>query len=319
MRRLGSCVSTVVGFMFFTLLLTLLLGPAIAIEVSGVNVPGVVTARHERILVRAGVWNRLLEVEARTASSPITNDEGAAERGALIAVEPELYDKLRVGDTVELRYVALTILNGLPNNGFARFSAQPPLGTLIASARPLLPYVLGVALWLVLLFSWAKWRSDWIAALLFILMVGGGLYIGSGWPPPAPGGPREATIATVRDMHRVDRVWGGRRTEAEDAVQPYDIVELEFVPSGASGPVVAVDLVDANSVPGLAKGARLPIHYSVEQHRWAQLDAAARTYPWKNMRSFGIIAVIGLVFVGGWILVRRRSRSAGKPSSPSAP
>ena len=319
MRRRGSCVSTVVGFVFFTLLLTLLLGPAIAIEVSGVNVPGVVTARHERILVRAGVWNRQLEIEARSASSLTTNDEAATERGALIAVEPELYDKLRVGDTVELRYVALSVLNGLPNNSFARLTAQPPLGTLTASARPLLPYVLSAVLWLVLLFLWAKWRSDWIAALLFILMVGGGLYIGSGWPPPAPGGPRAAAIATVRDMHRVDRVWGGRRTEAEDAVQPYDIVELEFVPSGASGPVVAVDLVDANSVPGLAKGARLPIHYSVEQHRWAQLDAAARTFPWKNMRSFGIIAVIGLVFVGGWVLVRRRSRNVSKPGSPCAP
>jgi len=177
------------------------------------------------------------------------------------------------------------------------------------------PYVLSIALWLALLFLWAKWRSGWIAALLVILMVGGGLYIGSGWPPPAPGGPREATIATVRDMHRVDRVWGGRRTEAEDAVQPYDIVELEFVPSGASGLVVAVDLVDANSVPGLTEGARLPIHYSVEQHRWAQIDTAARTFPWKNMRSFGIIAVIGVVIIGGWALVRRRNSGVRKPSA----
>ena len=36
-----------------------------------------------------------------------------------------LYDELRVGDTVELRYVVLSVLNGLPNIGFARFSAQP--------------------------------------------------------------------------------------------------------------------------------------------------------------------------------------------------
>ncbi|MBC8160008.1 MAG: hypothetical protein H7Z42_02225, partial [Roseiflexaceae bacterium] len=224
MRRLGSCVSTTVGSMFFMLLLALLVGPAIAIEVSGVSVRGVVVARHERISVQAGIWNRQLQIEARTRSSSIIDDVTAAEWGALITVEPELYDRLQVGDDVGLRYVSLSALNGLPNNGFARLTEQPPLGTLIASVRPLLPYILGIALWLALLFLWVRWRSDWLAALLIIFMGGGCLYIGSGWPPPAPGGPRAAAVAIIRDIHRVDRVWGGRRTAAEDAVQPYDIV-----------------------------------------------------------------------------------------------
>lgn len=127
-------------------------------------------------------------------------------------------------------------------------------------------------------------------------------------------------MATVRAIHRVDRVWGGRRTKAEDAVQPYDIVELEFAPSGAAGPVVAVDLVDAGSVPGLAQGAQLRIHYSVEDHRWAQLDTASRTYYWKNMRSFGIIMIVAVVPLSGWALARRRKHtSGGKPDFPTTP
>lgn len=322
MHKLGSCVSTTVGFIFLALLLALLVGPAIFVEVSGVNTPGVVVARREQISVQAATWNRQLLIEVRNSSlQTIGDEETAAERGALIAVEPELYDKLRVGDAVELRYLALPILNGLPNNGFARLTQQPPLGGLLASARSLAPYVIGIALWLALLLLWSKWRSGWLAALIFMFMVGAGLYLGSGWPPPEPGGLRAATTATVRATHRVDQVWGGRQTQAEDAVQPYDIVELEFEPSGVAGPVVAVDLVDAGSVPGLAEGVRLPIHYSVENHRWAQLDMASRTYYWKNMRSFGIIAVIGVVLLlGVWLLRRRHKRvSAGKPDFPTTP
>lgn len=309
MRKIGSCVSTTVGFLFFALLLALLVGPAIYVEVAGTNVPGVITARRETISVRAGVWNRRLLVEARITSPQATDDEEATgQGGAQIAVEPALYDRLRVGDAAGLRYVPVPILSPLRNTGFARLAEQPPLGALLATVLLLWPIVISVAVWLALLALWSRWRNGWLAALLGLYMVGGGLYVGSGWPPPAPGGPRDTAVATVRNALRVDRVWGGQNSTPEDAVQPYDIVELEFVPSGAAGPVVAVDLVDAGSVPGLAKGARLPVHYSVENHRWAQLDAAARTYYWKNMRTFGIIAVIIVVaLLVGWIATRRRA------------
>ncbi|MBC8077408.1 MAG: hypothetical protein H7Y32_15140, partial [Chloroflexales bacterium] len=101
MRKLGSCVSTTVGFMFFALLLALLVGPAIYVEVAGVNVPGVVTARREPISLRAGVWNRQLLIEVRGSSPQVTDDGEVTEvGGALIAVEPALYDRLRVGDAV---------------------------------------------------------------------------------------------------------------------------------------------------------------------------------------------------------------------------
>ncbi|MBC8160795.1 MAG: hypothetical protein H7Z42_06200 [Roseiflexaceae bacterium] len=60
----------------------------------------------------------------------------------------------------ELRAVALPALNGLPNNSVARLTERPLLGTLLASARPLVPYILGIA------------------------MLGTGLYVGSGCPPP---------------------------------------------------------------------------------------------------------------------------------------
>ncbi|MBC8076253.1 MAG: hypothetical protein H7Y32_09290 [Chloroflexales bacterium] len=187
--------------------------------------------------------------------------------------------------------------------------------------RPLAPIIIGVAVWLALLAAWSRWHKGWLAAIFVIYMAGAALYVGSGWPPPAPGGPREAAVATVRDTHRVDRVWGGQNSTPEDAVQPYDIVELEFVPAGAAGPVIAVDLVDTGSTPGLAKGARLPIHYSVADHRWAQLDTAARTYYWKNLRTFGIIAVVIVVaLLFAWGLRRRRKRgNVGQPGSPTIP
>jgi hypothetical protein len=324
MRKIGSCISTTLGFLFFALLLVLFVGPAVYVEVAGKNVPGVVAAKREPINVRYGNWSRQLLIEVRNPS-PETTDSGeeAEVRGALIAVLPALYDRLRVGERVDMRYVPAPIpqLNLLNNAGFARLADQPPLGALLATVYPLWGLGVGIGLGLALLAVWSTSHKGWVGLLFGLYVVGAGIYLGSNWPPPEPGGPRAAAMATVRDTHRVTRIWGGRRTQSEEAVQPFDIVELEFVPQDAAGPVIAIDQVDAESAPGLAKGARLPIHYSVEDHRWAQLDTASRTYYWKNLRSLVIVAGLVLLLVGGgWLWARRRKRRAvGKPGFPTSP
>ena len=309
MRRIGSCLSTMVGGAFFALLFALFVGPAVSVEVAGKSLVAVISAKREPIDVRYGIWSRQLWIEARIGPlQTLANDAVADAGGAQIAVEPALYDKLRVGQTVAVRYVAVPILSPLRNTGFARLDEQPPLGALLASLHPLLGIVAGIALWLALLAAWSRWRQGWLAAILVIYMVGASLYVGSNWPPPEPGGPREPITATVRDLHHVDRVWGGEDSTPEEAVQPFEIVELEYVPAGAAGPVIGVDLVDSGSTPGLQQGARLPIHYSVADHRWAQLDTASRTYYWKNLRTFGIIAVVLVALLAfAWVSARKRA------------
>lgn len=316
MRRAGSCVSRIGGLLVLALLTLLVVGIPLYVEVAGTNVPAVISAKREAISVRAGNWNRQLFVELRNPS-PQTSDTGEAAEAhaAQIAVMPELYDRLRVGDRVEMRYAPVPVpqLNALNNVGFGRLAEQPPLGSLLARLWPLWWIGVGVALGVLLFITWSTPLRNVAGAILGVYVVGAGLYVGSNWPPPEPAGPREAAVATVRDLHRVTRIWGGRRSTSERAAQPFDIVELEFTPAGGAGPVIAVDQVDADSAPGLARGARLPIHYSVADHRWAQLDTAARTYYWKNLRTLAVVvAFVGLLLGGGWLLRRRRAaRRAG--------
>jgi hypothetical protein len=46
----------------------------------------------------------------------------------------------------------------------------------------------------------------------------------------------------------------------------------------------------------------------------AQIDNAARTYYWKNLRTFGLIGlVIVILLLFGWIAGRRRAQRRGWP------
>ncbi len=74
-------------------------------------------------------------------------------------------------------------------------------------------------------------------------------------------------------------------------MQPFVVVELEFVPDGRTDPVVAVDMIDDGSLRAIERGVDVPIHYSAADPRWAQIDNATRTYYWKNLRTFGIIGL----------------------------
>ena len=59
----------------------------------------------------------------------------------------------------------------------------------------------------------------------------------------------------------------GRSTGSVDAPQPWNIVELRFLPAGRTKPVTAVDSVDAGWVAGRERGARLTVTYNAAHPR----------------------------------------------------
>jgi hypothetical protein len=101
----------------------------------------------------------------------------------------------------------------------------------------------------------------------------------------------------------------GRTTGSVPAPQPWNVVELQFVPEGRKKPVIAVDSVDAGSVPNLRVGERLAVTYSKNNPREARL-AGTRTWRWKEWGELAQWAVLGIItlaaisllgkFVGAW-------------------
>lgn len=307
LRRVLSLISTVIGFLFFAILLIPLIGPAVYIEVGGKSAPATITEKRETIRMLTDSWSRNLLVATRFETPGI--DEPVE---TTIRVNAATYDSLHVGDAVRLRYVLYPFLRDFGNIASARLESQPPFGSYTAIGGSFLTwFFVGAAICLGLGVAFAKRPRWWFGLPLFALVIGGALYIGSGWPSPAPAGPRATGSATVRNTREITRVWGGRRTQSEAAVQPYTIVELSFVPEGRTDPVVAVDMIDAGSVPELGENAVVPISYSVANPRWAQIAGANRTYYWKNLRTFGLIAVVvAAALLFSWLFrarsVRRR-------------
>ncbi len=58
----------------------------------------------------------------------------------------------------------------------------------------------------------------------------------------------------------------GRRNTNYNVAQPYDIVEMRFVPEGAAGEVIAIDAVDAGTTSA-TPGRSIPIAYAPGQAR----------------------------------------------------
>lgn len=303
MRRIFSFIRTVISLVILALMLTPIVGPSIYVELRGVDAPAEIVAKREAIDVASGIWTRRLYVDVRYQPPDAPDPEIAN-----VAVDAATYDQLHAEDPVRIRYPANPTLRRITLLAGTRLATQRPFSALLARMGSLLGRIaLGLLIWLVLLLLWTKWRRWWLGLALVALMIGGVIYVGSGWPSPAPDGELVAGSATVRADHLVERVWGSRRRRAEEAVQPYQIVELTFVPQGSSDSVVGVDMIDAGSVAGIEAGAPVAMHYSAADPRWVSIDGASRTYYWKNLRSFGLIAAgILLLVIVAWIVARRR-------------
>jgi hypothetical protein len=273
---------------------------------------GSIVAKREMIEVITDTWLRRLFVDVQFQPA-----DSLAWETIAIAVDTATYDQLHVGMPVRIRYAPNPTLRMIGNLVSARLEQQWPLASFGALVGSFLAGILVfIGLWLILLAAWSKWRRGWLAFALIGLMVGGVIFVGSGWPLPMPPGPLLPGRATVTDIWHITEVWGSHESPAEAAVQPYDIVTLAFVPQGMTDLVVTADMVDAGSVPGLGRGETIPIQYSARNPRRVQISEASRTYYWKNLRSFALIALLILGLFGGTWLFNRRRLHRRKPNQP---
>jgi hypothetical protein len=120
---------------------------------------------------------------------------------------------------------------------------------------------------------------------------------------------QQSASAVIRNIRHVTTVGGNSRSRAMAAWQPFDVVELSFLPEGRREAVTSVDSVDAGSVPNLAVGTPVTVAYSQRRPRAATIVGARRAHEWKNtVEVFGFPGVAALLLLALFAKGRHKNR-----------
>lgn len=266
-------------------------GASLYFDTTGLVASAQVEAKRESIAYSSripGSWSRSFWATVR-----FTTAERPTE--AVLWLDAATFDALSPGTALDVRFVPWFPHIARPASE-STWSLVPwrwlaPIGGVVAGAT---------ALWLLL-----RRRAPAAMALTFFVAIAGGVVwwvFPTPWDtPPAP--PLTTTMAEVRGVRTVTRSFvSGRSTGHVEAPQPWEVVELHFVPAGGDQVVVAVDGLDAGSVPGLAVGARVPVSYNASDPRNARLSGT-RTYRWREWVELGQTVAAGIVVVIGFVLL----------------
>jgi len=309
-RRFGC--SGIFAFLFLAGLLFVFYNWSSFIDANGAGSTASITEKRETVRENLGDWFRRFEIVAafRAPGSPF-------ERHAICDVEQTTYDSLHPGDHVNVHYFPILLQQPFipathlsPCTPAANFGSNPDLYRRIE---------LVFGSFFAILFAWLVLRiriAAWLLVPWFGLFI---LYCVSPRAEPAPRQPRPAK-ATVRSVSTIDEILGGGggskgHSEPIKLAHPYLLVQLEFTPANASGPVVALDTIDLNCIPDLAPKQIVDIDYDAANPRIASIHGGTRNFPQQAlhqlMLTYGLIA--GL-FVLLFIFTRLLRLFRPKPS-----
>jgi hypothetical protein len=125
------------------------------------------------------------------------------------------------------------------------------------------------------------------------------------------GGPQATAVATIRDINLYTEIRSSENDDDETVlIQPFELVEVTFVPEDWRDPVVALDRIDAESLP-LEIGGTVPVVYRTDLPRQIRIQDGSRTYAWKNpLYTLAVWAIIIAVLFLLWRRRRRRPQKA---------
>jgi hypothetical protein len=127
--------------------------------------------------------------------------------------------------------------------------------------------------------------------------------------PRSPRGPWRESAAVISEVTHIAE-YSSRRSSSQ-LPWPFDIVQLNFTPEGSDQPVVAVDVVESASAPGLVKGGTVRIVWPEDYPRSAKIKGARPGSPWANwFYGLGEILAIGVAVIAFFAVIglRRRMR-----------
>jgi hypothetical protein len=325
-------------FMFRALILLLLfagitvlalpfLVSSMYIDQRGVTISGRVHAKSETVTVRHSGWKR-------TADATIEYDlpEGAGVAFFNAGLDNQHYDALRVGQAVSLHYLRRQDMPNLPLVHFlsgarllptVRLADQRAFSRIERSLdRETMLICEGVAGLVLLLFVWRIARVPlfgWAIGICIASLASFLLLQEFPTPTPEPVADVRQGEGRVKSVSQIKYLFRGKRQRGVAADQPIDVVGIEFVPLGRTEPVVAVDLVDSGSVPGMKERSEVEIEYESRSPRTAYIRSAKRTFVARNIRGVlitgaAVLMVFAVFLAGVHVLSRtfRRSRVRGQ-------
>jgi hypothetical protein len=128
----------------------------------------------------------------------------------------------------------------------------------------------------------ALWRKAHIKAAGWLLLAAVPLalvYHSMPTEETAPAGEQRTARANVKSVSEFTQILETSESPGVETRQPFQIVELQFVPEGRTDPVIGVDKIDSGSIRDLAQGSVVPIRYQVDSPRILRITGATRTFP----------------------------------------
>ena len=271
-----------------------------ALEEHGITIPGRVYHKSESVRVVYSGWELSRDITIEY-TVPETSSVG------FFAVHPDAqkYDTLRSKEAVEVRYLPrkdvpevpgsrfLWELHALPTVRLANIHGVSRLDALRTPRIVLSCEILGgivalLILWRIThsrLFAWAVGMA--VLPLLAIILL-------QGFPRPtlAPSGEVRHATGRVTGVGRINKLFSGSRSRGVIADQPIDVVSVEFVPEGKTEPVVAVDLIDRGSMPGLKEQSTVTLTYEAASPRTAYIGGATRRFPKLNFSGAVVVSIL---------------------------
>lgn len=293
------------------------------IDQRGVTIPGHITYKREFLSTRYGSLKRRAQITVE-----YWKPDGSGAGFLDVPLADAEYDASHVGQAVSLHYLRPQDVPQLPMVNVLRQMQLLPTVHLANKSTFSAPALLWTsqdtvivavtAAMALLLIVWRLARVPGLQWAVAACVVGGltALQIADFYRPmPAPTVQLRHAIGHVTSLERVNRLFNGSRRRGFVATQPLQIAAVEFTPEGRADPVMAVDLIDAGSVPGLKEKASVPVVYEGSSPRTAYVQGATRTFAVRNVvglcQQGAWIAAMVLVFGGLWFLMsRRRARTA---------
>lgn len=288
------------------------------IDERGIEIAGKVFDKREFVTVRHSEWRRSCEVMVWYE----TPDEPGGSY-AVANIDPVLFDRLHKDGTAAVRYLHRRDLPRVPFTGTLRDMHVLPVAKIVGhvgmnpGALRGLAWVSGGVL-LLALWRWLRWPAfPWAVAAGVVVFLAAILNSEFPRPVPEPKAAVRRAPGTVASIGRIAYLFGTDRSYGIEARQPIQVVGVRFAPAGATEAVLAVDLIDEASIPGLQVGAPATVVYEQASPRTARIEGGAREFESRNFNgailfvalcAAGILAILGaILFAGratGWLLRR---------------
>ena len=282
-------------------LLVLVAAVSIALDTQP-TLPATVIEKHEVTKTEPdGTWQHDFRVVTQFTvpgeSEPRTED---------LSAEEGLYDNLTAGDVVEVRF--------WDAGGwfkFTRLASRSTFSIVRESGVLIFPVLIAGVVLFGLLVTWKtgdKANGILAGSGLVVLGVFAWQMASISLEMLPLGGPQATAVATIRDIDLYTEIRSSENDEDETVlIQPFELVEVTFVPEDWQDPVVTLDRIDAESL-SLEIGGTVPVVYRTDLPRQIRIQDGGRTYAWKNplylLATWAII--IGVLFLlwRGWRWLR---------------